>query len=143
MTAISVIIPSRNEGERIVRTVRSLALGRSCAFPLEIVVIDDASTDGSCDHLAAAVGHSPNFRLVVRRLTRWSGIPFARNRGAALAQHPIYVITDANTTYPLNWDLPITEQFHPHRLLAGAIVDEMTGYPGYGLTLDLPSMGVH
>jgi GT2 family glycosyltransferase len=116
--------------------------GRSSPFPLEIIVVDDASTDGSCDHLAEAVGPSPNFRLVVRRLERWSGIPFARNRGAEIATHPIYVITDANTCYPQNWDLPIRQHFHPSRLLAGTIVDEATGARGYGLTLHLPSMGV-
>jgi glycosyltransferase involved in cell wall biosynthesis len=142
MTPISVIIPSRNEGGRIVRTVRSLATGRSRPFPLEVVVVDDASTDGSCDRLADAVGPALNVRLVVRRLPRWSGIPFARNRGAEAAAGPIFLITDANTTYPGNWDLPIRQHFHTSRLLAGTIVDEATGACGYGLTLDLPTMGV-
>jgi glycosyltransferase involved in cell wall biosynthesis len=142
MTPISVIIPSRNEGGRIVRTVRSLVTGRSRPFPLEVVVVDDASSDGSCDRLADAVGPAPNVRLVVGRLPRWSGIPFARNRGAEAAAGPIFVITDANTTYPGNWDVPIRQHFHPGRLLAGTVVDEATGACGYGLTLELPTMGV-
>jgi len=142
MTAISVVIPSRNEGQRVFRTVRSIVSGRSCAFPLEVVVVDDASTDGSCARLADAVGPAPNFRLVVRRLDRWSGIPFARNRGAEVANHSVVVITDANTYYPRNWDVPIRQHFSPGRILAGTIVDEATGARGYGLTLDFPSMGV-
>lgn len=142
MTPICVVIPSRNEGGKILRTVRSLVEGRSSAFPLEVVVVDDASTDGSCDRLAGAIGPAPNFRLVVRRLGRWSGIPFARNRGAEAASCPVLLITDANTCYPRNWDEPIRQHFHPGRLLTGTIVDEATGARAYGLTLDLPSMGV-
>ncbi len=141
MTPICVVIPSRNEGGKILRTVRSLVEGRSSAFPLEVVVVDDASTDGSCDRLAGAIGPAPNFRLVVRRLGRWSGIPFARNRGAEAASCPVLLITDANTCYPRNWDEPIRQHFHPGRLLTGTIVDEATGARAYGLTLDLPSMG--
>ncbi len=142
MTAISVIIPSRNEGESILRTVQSLVAGRSCAFPLEVVVVDDASTDGSCDGLVDAVGQPENVRVIVRRLDQWSGIPFARNRGAEVATHPTFLITDGNTSFRNNWDLPIRQHRHPGRLLAGTIVDEATGNRGHGLTLVLPSMGV-
>jgi GT2 family glycosyltransferase len=142
MTSISVVIPSRNEGGKILRAVRSLMEGRSSAFPLEVVVVDDASTDGSCDRLSDSIASASNFRLVVRRLERWSGIPFARNRGAEAASYPILLITDANTYYPRNWDVPIWQYSHPSRLLTGTIVDEITGARGYGLTLDLPSMGV-
>lgn len=60
MTPISVVIPSRNEGGNILRTVRSLVEGRSSGFPLEVVVVDDDSTDGSCDRLADAVGSAQN-----------------------------------------------------------------------------------
>jgi glycosyltransferase involved in cell wall biosynthesis len=70
MTPISVVIPSRDEGGNILRTVRSLVEGRSSGFPLEVVVVDDNSTDGSCDRLADAVGPAQNFRLVVLRLER-------------------------------------------------------------------------
>ena len=142
MIPISAIIPSRDEGSRIHQTVRSLVSGRSSAFPLEVVVVDDASTDGSCAHLAEQIGPAPNFRVSVRRLDRWSGIPFSRNRGAEVASYPIFVITDANTIYPANWDAPIRQHFHPSRVLTGTIVDQETEARGYGLTLELPSMGV-
>jgi GT2 family glycosyltransferase len=142
MTAISVVIPSRNEGGKLLRTVRSLVEGRSGAFPLEVVVVDDASTDGSCDRLAEAIGPTPGVRLVVRRLERWSGVPYARNRGAESAGSPVLLITDANTSYPRNWDCLIRQHIAPGRLLTGTIVDAATGARGYGLTLSLPSMGV-
>jgi GT2 family glycosyltransferase len=139
---ISVIIPSRNEGGRVVRTVRSLIDHRSWEFPLEVVVVDDASGDGSCDGLPDLATESPNVSVIVRRLDQWSGIPYARNRGAEVARHPIFLITDANTAYPENWDDPIRRHLHCDRILAGTVVDEDTGQRGYGLSLELPSMGV-
>lgn len=142
LTAMSVIIPSRNEGMRVERTVRSLVFRRSWAFPLEIVVVDDASTDHSCDRLPKIATESTGVTINVHRLDRWSGIPSARNRGAEMAHNPIFVITDANTVYPQNWDVPIRRHFHVSRLLAGTIADEQTGHCGYGLSLELPSMGV-
>lgn len=141
-TAISVIMPSRNEGERLLRAARSLVDGRQDAFPLEIVVVDDASTDNSCEHLAKNIGKASNFSLVIHRLDRWSGIPFARNRGAEIAKYPVFVVTDANTQYPQNWDLPVWPNLHPGRILAGSIIDENTRECAHGLTLDFPSMGV-
>ena len=143
ISPISVIIPCRDEGQKIACTVRSLVHGRSTGFPLEVVVVDDASTDRSCDILPEIASESPNTSVVVSRLERWSGIPYARNRGAEIAHHPLYLITDANTTYPKNWDLPIHRHSHPDRILAGAILDEQTGNRGYGLSLELPSMGVN
>jgi glycosyltransferase involved in cell wall biosynthesis len=140
--AISVIIPSRNEGAKVARTVRSLVAGRSRAFPLEVVVVDDASTDLSCEGLPAISAEASNVSVVVRRLDRWSGIPYARNRGAEAASHPILIVTDANTIYPRDWDSPVRQRLKTGRILAGSIVDEQTGNCGFGLSLEIPSMGV-
>jgi len=141
MTPISVIIPVRNEGHRIRRAVESIVSGRSCVFPLEVVVVDDASTDGACEWLLEMSG-AADVNLVLRRLDRWSGIPFARNRGAEAATHPIYFITDGNTRFPPNWDLPIWRHFHRGRVLAATILDIASPFRGYGCQLLLPSMGV-
>lgn len=141
MTPISVIIPVRNEGDRICRAVESLVTGRSCSFPLEVVLVDDASTDGACERLLE-VGGASDVNLVWRRLEQWSGIPFARNRGAEAATHPIYFITDGKTHFPPNWDLPIWQHFHRGRVLAATIQDMASPFRGYGCQLLLPSMGV-
>ena len=139
---ISVIIPVRNEGDRIALAVRSIVDGRSCSFPLEVVIVDDASTDGSCDNLEEVIEGTPETSLVVRRLDSWSGIPFARNRGAEAAKHPICFITDGNTRFPRNWDLPIWQHFASGRILAATILDMGSSFRGFGCQLMLPSMGV-
>ena len=47
---ISVIITAHNEGEELRRTVESVR--ENTQQPFEIVLVDDGSTDGSCDGLA-------------------------------------------------------------------------------------------
>jgi glycosyltransferase involved in cell wall biosynthesis len=141
-TPISVIIPVRNEGDRIAGAIRSIIEGRSCCFPLELVIVDDASTDGACDDLGRLIEGSPETRLTVRRLESWSGIPCARNRGADIASYPIYFITDGNTRFPQNWDVPICRYFSKGRILAATIVDMASSFQGFGCQLMLPSMSV-
>lgn len=142
MTPISVIVPVRNEGERIAAMVRSVIAGRSNTFPLELVVVDDASTDGCCNHLHGLTDGAPQVTLTLLRLETWAGVPTARNRGAAAARYPIYVITDGNTLFPQRWDVPIRNAFVRHRLLAITISDMGSPFRGYGCQLQLPSMGV-
>ncbi|TYL73226.1 glycosyltransferase family 2 protein [Bradyrhizobium cytisi] len=142
ITPVSVIIPVRNEGDRIVQTVESILSGRSRSFPVEIVVVDDGSTDNSCDGLMPVADCYGEASLVVIRLESWSGIPFARNRGARVARYPIYVITDGNTRFPPNWDLPIWQNLASRRILAATVGDMASSFRGYGCQLLLPSMGV-
>jgi len=59
---ISVVIPVHQKGEHILGTIRSV-LNQSMT-PLEIIVVDDASTDGGIAKLAAL--DIPNLRLLRR-----------------------------------------------------------------------------
>lgn len=122
------------------RTVRSIIRGRSCSFPLQVVCIDDASTDGAGECLERLVERNDNVTLVIRQLADWSGIPFARNRGAESAAHPILFTTDANVCFPQNWDLHIWQHFERDRILSATILDEASHFRGYGCQLTLPSM---
>jgi len=141
-TPVSVIIPVRNEGGRIAHAIRSIVEGRSCCFPLELVIVDDASTDGACEDLQQLIEGAPETRLMVRRLESWSGIPCARNRGAEIAGYPISFITDGNTRFPRHWDIPIWRYFSRGRILAATIVDMASSFQGFGCQLMLPSMSV-
>src|ERR1044072_3746286 len=54
---VSVIIPARNEARNIERCVRSvLATDYS---PIEVIVVDDRSTDGTAEIVEAATGRRP------------------------------------------------------------------------------------
>jgi peptidoglycan/xylan/chitin deacetylase (PgdA/CDA1 family)/glycosyltransferase involved in cell wall biosynthesis len=89
---VSVIVPAYNEKEGIEAAVRSLAGGD---YPeIEVVVVDDGSTDGTAALVEAL--HLPNVRVV--RVPN-GGKPNALNTGVALARHDILVMVDGDTIF--------------------------------------------
>jgi cellulose synthase/poly-beta-1,6-N-acetylglucosamine synthase-like glycosyltransferase/peptidoglycan/xylan/chitin deacetylase (PgdA/CDA1 family) len=90
---VSVIVPAYNEKEGIAAAVRSIASGDHPGG-IEVVVVDDGSTDGTAD-IAAGLG-LPNVR-VVRKPN--GGKASALNTGVALAQHDLIVMVDGDTIF--------------------------------------------
>ncbi|MGW4462986.1 bifunctional polysaccharide deacetylase/glycosyltransferase family 2 protein [Micromonospora sp. NPDC004704] len=89
---VSVIVPAYNEKEGIAAAVRSLAAGDHPG--IEVIVVDDGSTDDTAD-IAAAL-RLPNVR-VVRKPN--GGKPSALNTGVALARHDLIVMVDGDTVF--------------------------------------------
>ncbi len=86
---VSVIVPAWNEREGIVGTVKSLV---ASTHEVEVVVVDDASTDGTA---AAVIDLKlPGVRVV--RVPK-GGKSAALNTGIALSSNPIVVMVDADT----------------------------------------------
>ncbi|WP_165859209.1 glycosyltransferase family 2 protein [Desulfofundulus salinus] len=92
----SIIIPCRNEGDHLRRTVRSMIQARGSEQ--EIIVVDDGSTDGCCDFLRS--GEMPGVRLVEGKNL---GVAGARNVGAAQARGEILCFCDAHLELPPGW----------------------------------------
>ncbi|MFD5392231.1 bifunctional polysaccharide deacetylase/glycosyltransferase family 2 protein [Streptomyces sp. NPDC127074] len=88
---VSVIVPAYNEKECIANTLKSLS---AATHPIEILVVDDGSTDGTAD-IAEAMG-LPNVR-VLRQAN--AGKPAALNRGIAHASHELIVMMDGDTVF--------------------------------------------
>ncbi|MEU6090656.1 glycosyltransferase [Streptomyces sp. NPDC047085] len=88
---VSVLVPAYNEAKCIENTVRSLMASE---HPIEIVVVDDGSTDGTA-RIVEAMG-LPNVR-VVRQLN--AGKPAALNRGLANARYDLIVMMDGDTVF--------------------------------------------
>jgi glycosyltransferase involved in cell wall biosynthesis len=87
---VSVIMGTLNGRNTIERSVRSLAA--QTREPLEIVVVDDGSTDGTPDVLAELQLEIPN--LVVAATPDNRGIPAAYNRALSLASGDYVAISD-------------------------------------------------
>ena len=87
---VSVIVPAYNEKEGIQAAVRSLAGGDHPG--IEVVVVDDGSTDGTA--LLAERLNLPNVRVI--RVPN-GGKANALNTGIALARHDLIVTVDGDT----------------------------------------------
>ncbi|NMH91118.1 glycosyltransferase [Pseudonocardia bannensis] len=88
---VSVVVPAYNERECIASTVRSLL---ASDHPIEIVVVDDGSTDGTAD-IVEGLG-LPGVRVIRQRN---AGKPAALNTGIAYARHDIIVMMDGDTVF--------------------------------------------
>ena len=93
---VSVIIASRQEGSEIRETVQSAA--DAATGPLEIIVVDDGSTDGSCDGLTEL--SRPGVAVHVVRAERSLGAGRARNVGFGMAVGRVLVSCDAHMRFP-------------------------------------------
>jgi peptidoglycan-N-acetylglucosamine deacetylase len=92
---VSVIVPAYNEGKVIVSTVRGL-LGQVYAGAIEILVVDDGSTDDT--YAVARRAFADQARVSV--LTKPNGgKASALNFGIARARHEIVIGLDADTIF--------------------------------------------
>ncbi|MET8175192.1 glycosyltransferase [Streptomyces clavifer] len=88
---VTVLVPAYNERECIEATVRSLV---ASDYPIEVIVIDDGSTDGTADLVDAM--WIPNVRVVRQQN---AGKPAALNNGIANARYDIVVMMDGDTVF--------------------------------------------
>ncbi|MGI5166222.1 bifunctional polysaccharide deacetylase/glycosyltransferase family 2 protein [Spirillospora sp. CA-253888] len=90
---VSVIVPAYNEELGIAATVRSL-LDTDHPGPLEVIVVDDGSTDRTADIVAAL--DLPGVRLARKPN---GGKPSALNAGIAAAHAEVLVLVDGDTVF--------------------------------------------
>jgi GT2 family glycosyltransferase len=93
----SVVIPTCNEGEMLDMTVRSI-LASDNLIPTEVVIVDDGSTDGSCDRYRG--GACAAVRVVDGG---GLGVARARNRGAEHSGGEMIVFLDAHCEVSPHW----------------------------------------
>ncbi|MFC5215645.1 bifunctional polysaccharide deacetylase/glycosyltransferase family 2 protein [Streptomyces coerulescens] len=92
---VSVIVPAYNEKECIANTLQSLA---KSTHPIEIIVVDDGSTDGTSEiarNAAVELGMT-NVRVIRQEN---SGKPAALNNGVRSARYDIVVMMDGDTVF--------------------------------------------
>jgi len=87
---VSVVVPAYNEAANIAATVRSLA--RSDYPRVEVIVVDDGSTDGTAEIVRRL--RLPNVFVISQPN---AGKPAALNRGIAMARGDFLVLVDGDT----------------------------------------------
>jgi len=102
---VSIVVPAFNEAVGIERCVRSLA-DSSYPAPLEVIVVDDGSSDGT-GALVEALG------LASVRVLRQAnaGKPAALNAGLAAARHDLVVMVDGDTVFEEHSLLNLVQPF--------------------------------
>ena len=98
---ISFVLPMFNESVQIEETIRRVsALAKSICADYELVIVDDASTDGSGDLVSRLAANDPHIKLIRLAVnTKFGG---ALNEGLKSSGKDIIVYTDS--------DLPAKEE---------------------------------
>ena len=91
---LSVVIPAYNEASTIALIVSKLL---AIPFVLEIVIVDDCSTDGTAEVCEALAGDHERVKFV--RLAKNSGKTEALKTGFALTKGDIVIVQDADLEY--------------------------------------------
>jgi glycosyltransferase involved in cell wall biosynthesis len=143
---ISVVVPNHNGWRWIPGTVDSILSTRQRRDGLEIVVVDDASTERvPLEQLRAVVDRHTDQGVQVRvvRSPQRLGVAGARNQGCASARGEIIVMTDAHVHFEPGWDGVVIDRIAPATILAGTVRDPTSGFRGFGCTLVVPFMGTY
>lgn len=128
---LTVIIPAYNEGAMVERAVESAATARYPRERLEIIVVDDGSTDDTWRHIERAARRFPGLVTPVR---------FERNRGkrAALAEGfrrgrgELFVTIDSDSVIEPQTLLALAGSFADPRV--GAVAGKVAVYNlGHGI----------
>lgn len=118
MLGVSVVIPCYNAA-RFIRETLDCVLAQNYDGPLEILVADDGSDDGSPEIVAS---YGPPVRLLVKKPGEQSSASCARNRCLRAATQPLVAFLDAD------------DLWLPGHLTA--LADAMQRHPELGLVYD-------
>jgi glycosyltransferase involved in cell wall biosynthesis len=118
---VSIIIPARNEARSIAAVITAVQGARPAGTGVEIIVVDDGSTDDT-----VGVARAAGARILELGPNSDGGNPArARNRGAAIAQGDPIVFLDADCLPAAGW-------------LARLLAAHDSGQQIVGGSLDLP-----
>jgi chlorobactene glucosyltransferase len=96
---VSVVIPARNERSNIDTVLRSVLA--STYQPLEVIAVDDRSTDGTADLIRRIAVEDSRLRLLDGDVlpAGWYGKPWACHQGYRAASGELLLFTDADTRH--------------------------------------------
>ena len=98
MVRLSIVIPARNEAGNIIALVEAIDRALQAHAPVEIIVVDDGSTDDSVARLIARALTLPQLRVVRHEVS--GGQSAAVHSGVLAASAPIVLTLDGDGQNP-------------------------------------------
>ncbi len=100
LDTVSIIVPARNEEASIARCLRGLLAQRYPQDALEVIVVDDNSTDRTADIVRGFSSEHPNLQLIAAGELPggWKGKPHACWQGAKVAKGAWLCFMDSDTS---------------------------------------------
>jgi len=97
---VDIIVPARDEAETIGRVIASL-LAQDYAGRFQVVLVDDASSDGTASIAAAAAGTGKPLRIITgqSKPPGWSGKLWAVSQGIDQTDAPVMLLADADIVH--------------------------------------------
>jgi glycosyltransferase involved in cell wall biosynthesis len=97
---LSIVIPAYNEARRIAGTLEKVrGYAKSKPFAIEVLAVDDGSTDATAQLLEDAVAQFPALRVLRNGSNRGKG--FSVRHGVLEAQGRFVLFTDADLSAPI------------------------------------------
>ena len=126
---LSIVIPCYNEERGVAPTLKELLDVIEGPLrdvrPIEVLMIDDGSTDGTAKAIEPFVGD----RVTLVRHAKNRGYGASIKTGVRRAKHPWILITDADGTYP-NEHIPELLEHRPdHDMIVGARIGAKRAVP--------------
>lgn len=133
MTGLSIVIPAYNEEDRLPATLREIdAYVRHRASPVEVIVVDDGSTDRTPELVVEQTQSMPYLRLIQ---LQHRGKAAAVRTGILAAEGCYVLFTDADLSTPIHYaDELIHELSHGADVAIGSregVLARRIGEPGY------------
>jgi mycofactocin system glycosyltransferase len=126
--SVSIVIPTYNRAKELERCLRSLFALDYPANYLEIIVVDDASTDETSSLVQRLGQEAATHSLAVRvvRHAKHQGVGVSRNTGAEVAQYDLIAYIDSDCVASPDWLKALVPEFQDTRI--GAVGGMIRAY---------------
>ena len=122
---MTVVIPAYNEGAMVEQSIESVAAARYPRDRLQIVVVDDGSTDDTWTHIQRAAARHPE-RVAALRLEHNQGKRAALAAGFRAARGAVLVTIDSDSVIDADALLSMAGPFRDPRV--GAVAGKVAAY---------------
>ncbi len=124
-STLSIVIPSYNRANELERCLRALFLLTYPHQLIEILVVDDASTDTTSAVLHSLIHEAETHNIELRsvRHIQRQGVAISRNTGAEVAKHELIAYIDSDCVASPTWLTELVPLFQDTRIAAvGGII---------------------